>query len=130
MCFIHDAVPSTAWTETCPTARCEHICDECGRTISIGETYLRIKDLFDRRWASTAVCAHCRVGADWLRQECGGILLHAVGQEIHEHATEYGRQGLWRLVVGANRKWRRFDGNSLMPLPPMPPLTHSVPVDG
>ena len=112
------------WEVTQPRARVEHECTECHRQIDRGEPYLRIGALFEGQWDTMRVCQHCQVGADWLTAECGGFCTHGVREDIHEHAQEYRTAGLWRLVVGAGRKWLRFDGNGLMPVPKLPALSH------
>jgi hypothetical protein len=70
------------------------------------------------------LCQHCQIGADWLREECGGFCQDGVKEEIFEHAQDYRSLSLYRLSVGADRKWQRFDGAGLMPVPKLPPLSH------
>lgn len=123
MCRIDDGELCDIWREAERRAAKEHKCTECGRQIAKGERYLRIEGLYDGSWTTMRVCAHCRVGADWLRAECGGFTLDGVIDEVREHAEEYRRASLWKIVVGSSRKWRRFDGAGLMAVPTMPPLS-------
>ena len=122
MCAIDDAERCDVWNEGDKKARKPHVCSECRREIAKGETYRRIDALYDGHWTTSRQCQHCRVGADWLSEECGGYLMDGVCEEIHEHAQEYRSLALWRLVAGADRKWKRARGG-LMPVPRMPPLT-------
>lgn len=100
----------------------EHKCSECRRVIAKGESYRLIDHLFQGEWWHTKVCAHCQVGMRWLTKECGGFPIGAANQDVCDHAAEYHSAPLWRLVVGANRKWARFDGAGLMSIPKMPPV--------
>lgn len=104
-------------------ARKVHLCSECARKIQPGETY----NLQVAQWEGTVddykTCQHCEVAKRWLTQECGGYLYQGVEEDISEHASEYRNIGLWRLVVGFRRNWGRFDGQGLMALPKMPPLS-------
>jgi hypothetical protein len=43
-----------------------------------------------------------------------------INEEVREHAEEYRKLSLWRLVAAAGKKWRRKNGE-LMPVPAMPP---------
>lgn len=123
MCAIDDGERCDVWLETNPRAGKEWRCSECGRAIMRGENHRLITSLYDGKWSRTRVCRHCAVGADWLTEECGGYLLHGIGEDIRDHAGEYQSIGLWRLVFGARRKWRRFDGDGLMPVQHMPKVT-------
>lgn len=124
MCRIDDGEYCDVWREADRRAAKGHQCTECGRPIDRGERYLRIEGLYAKSWTTMRLCAHCRIGADWLRAECGGFTLDGVIDEIREHAEEYRSGALWRIVAGAARKWRRFDGNGLMEVPAFPPLSH------
>ena len=128
MCNIDDAERCSVWDEADHRASKEWVCTECRRSIARGERYRRVAGLYEGAWTIMRICAHCVVGANWLTAECGGYLLDGVREEIHEHAQEYRSASLWRLVVGADRKWTRFDGTGLMPIPKEPPLSHPVKV--
>jgi hypothetical protein len=119
-----DYEPCTIFNRTSPKARKPHRCNECGRDIQASERYERIESLFEGVWSTVKVCAHCGVGMDWLSAECGGYPIGMVSDDINEHARDYRRIDLWRLVVGRERKWARFDGAGLMAVPKMPELTY------
>lgn len=124
MCSIDDAEHFVIEESGHRNARKPHVCSECRRQIEIGETYYWSRGLMSGDgWWKTKQCAHCEVGKDWLTKECGGWCFDMVREEVHEHAEDYRSFGLYRLSVGANRKWQRFDGAGLMPIPKMPPLS-------
>jgi hypothetical protein len=124
MCAIDDAEIFVKWERRERKAIKPHECSECRREIAKGETYHFEKGLLSGMgWESSKRCAHCEVGARWLVEECHGYCINQVREEIHEHAQDYHAKGLWRLVVGADRKWQRFDGAGLMPIPAMPPVS-------
>lgn len=125
MCRIDDAERCAVWNQRDLVARAPHVCSECRRTIERGEPYRRIGWLFDGGWSTSKICAHCRIGADWLNAECSGHMADGVREEILEHAEEYRDVGLWRLTAGMERKWQRFDGAGLMPVPKMPPVSEA-----
>lgn len=118
-----DGEPATVCNEFNRKAAKEHRCSECRRAIAKGENYREIRSLFEGSWSTVKVCAHCLVGLEWLAKECNGYAIGGVREEIREHAEEYQIVPLWRLTVGMNRKWSRFDGAGLMALPKMPPLS-------
>ena len=100
------------------TARKAHRCNECGRTIEPGESYL-CEFLTDEEQGARVhkTCAHCQIVREWLLRECGGWLYSGIAEDIGDHAG-YGMP-VARLVVGINRQWYRIDG-SLMPVPTLP----------
>jgi hypothetical protein len=101
-------------------AKTAHKCDECHREIAAGEPYLYAFGAYEGRGASYYICAHCRVAAVWLRENCGGFLHCGIDEDIGDHINEYPdlRAGLLRFKIGMRRKWRRFSGPGLMPIPP------------
>lgn len=119
MCMIDDADADTQFSHTIERrARKSHACSECGRMIRVGEIYrYAAGKAYDEMWDAKQ-CAHCRVAAEWLRENCRGFLYHAVIEDFAEHAT--GRMDMLRVVVGARRKWRSFVGGGLLPLPVYP----------
>lgn len=124
MCSIDDGERFAIYESKRRKARKPHHCSECRRQIEAGETYFWGRGLLPGDgWWATKICAHCEVGADWLVNQCGGFSFDMVREEIHEHAQDYRERGLWRLTVGMDRKWQRFDGAGLMPVPKMPPLS-------
>lgn len=122
MCSIDfDELP-TVHSTTERKARKPHKCSECCRVIAIGERYRNFFCVFEGRASTSKTCEHCCVGQDWLIENCDGYLVEGLMDEVQEHADEYPdiRFGMLRLRVGIRRKWARFDGMGLMPLPPMP----------
>jgi hypothetical protein len=120
MCLIDDGdEPYHVYNESHHTARKDHRCSECGRTIARGETYVRVKAHGDR-WDTWRTCSHCHVAQTWLHQQCRGFLHGCVEEDIHEHFQEYHLRSLGCLLVGMRRQWRRFDGRGNLPLPKMP----------
>jgi len=124
MCRIDDLDERSAvHNEKQTRARKAHACSECARQIAPGETYLRLRSLFDGSWSSFAICAHCTVAQAWLVRECGGYIYTQVHEEIVEHFQEYDRPAqrtlrfwLGRVATGMKRGWRRRDGQ-LMSVP-------------
>lgn len=100
------------------TARKEHWCELCRRTIRPGEQYERQTNIYDGRLYDFKTCAHCRE-----------LIAHAPAslQEDIDWADEgYSQDTIleWeprsvaelRLKVGWKRQWRHADG-SLYALP-------------
>lgn len=109
--------------------RKERSCEECGRSITVGEPYQNVFMVYEGRGSTWVMCQHCLVAAQWLVENCGGYLLAGVWEDIHEHISEYRRpeyravyRGLRRLEVGRERQWVRFDRGGLMPVPVVPPV--------
>ncbi len=121
MCIV-DAERSDVDRDAIHTARKPYKCDECGRDIPVGEKYVYAFMAYEGRGHTYHTCAHCRVGQEWLTHNCGGFMPHGLIEEMDEHAKEYPRLawGLLKIKVGIRRKWRRFDGAGLMPLPTEP----------
>lgn len=99
-------------------------CYECGRDIQLGEVHHSMSGKFDGTVETYRTCLHCRVAGEWLERECGGHIIGGIEEDIHEHRLEgvYGID-LTRLEVGMRRKWQRFDGCGLMPIPRMPKVS-------
>lgn len=127
MCAIDDCDRCDVWDVTQHRAAKPHECTECRRTIAKGEHYRRIGWSFEGSWGTMRLCTHCQIGADWLLAECGGFMADGVLEEIREHAEEYRRASLWKIVVGASKRWAKFGGSGLMPVPAMPPLSEHAP---
>lgn len=101
------------------TARKAHRCGECFRTISPGEAYAYTCGLFDGRFDVYRQCAHCAAAASLLVQHCRGFLYGGVAEDLESH---FGQFVPWRYQAGRyaasiRRKWRRFRGEGLMPVP-------------
>ena len=118
MCFIDDGDSATVWRETSHRAAKAHKCAECSREIQPGERYWSVFAIWDGDPGTYKTCAHCRVGQDWLKRNCGGFMHQGLLEEMEEHAEEYPHLalGLLRIKVGIRRRWRRFDGAGLMPV--------------
>ena len=64
-------------------ARKEHRCDECHETIQPGQTYVRIKALWDGGWETMKRCRPCyQIGTDYC---CGVIGKGAVWEWCWEY---------------------------------------------
>lgn len=102
------------------TARREHKCTECGRVILKSEVYEHARGRYDGNFSTYKTCRHCMRARSLLTKECGGYLFQGVYEDLHEHIHEILPWSMKaaRLCVGMNRKWRRFHGDALMPLPP------------
>lgn len=59
MCSFDDGERATVWTETQHTARKPHECASCGRTIAVGERYVRHRSMYEGSWWSEACCLPC-----------------------------------------------------------------------
>ena len=121
MCSIDGDRPDV-YRSTFYRARKHHKCEECGRQIAPGEEYERAAMMYDREWSQFTTCSHCKVGHQWLLDNCNGFMHAGLIEEMEEHATEYPeiKIGFLRIKVGMRRKWRRSDGTGLMDLPRMP----------
>lgn len=129
MCRIDETERPTVSTTFSFTARKQHKCCECNRTISPGEKYLSTKNLYEGHWDTFRTCSHCAVAQRWLAENCGGWVFEQVGEEIEEHADEYPAlaPGLLAVADGIKRRWT--DGSGLMPIPEMPASIQSTLVD-
>jgi hypothetical protein len=102
------------------TAKKQHRCNECHRTIEPGEKYLRETNVFEHRRNTYKTCSHCKVARDWLWNECGGFIWGSVEEDIREHVFEnYYAMDLARVAMGMQWKWRTPSGK-LLPIPKMP----------
>lgn len=124
MCCDYD--PPSVYNETTPKARKEHRCNECRRSISVGETYKRVEGRWEGGWSTFRICEHClkcikihgQIDADC---DCYG--LGDFWESFHEHIEgSYSTEGskFHRLEISANHKWRYRRGSragQLMPVP-------------
>lgn len=113
-----------------PTARTEHRCEECGRTIAKGERYSRTASVWESEFFTNVACLHCAIarfivdaGCDYYGEQFYGGLAW--------HLPECGDLDVWvlRLTVGVKRRWQRFDGAGLMDLPRNPWPDHAHPAN-
>jgi RNase P subunit RPR2 len=92
-----------------PTARKEHRCDECRRTISPGETYERFTGIQEGELVTSKTCAHCLRARQWLFRQCSGWVFSEVLEELEEHWQEepdLRSRELARFIVGMRRQWQ------------------------
>lgn len=59
MCDFDDGERCAVWSETQHTARKEHSCAACRRTIAIGDRYVKHRSMYDGNWWSEACCLPC-----------------------------------------------------------------------
>lgn len=107
------------WRQRDVRSRKPRTCDECGRGVAPGEAHRYIATKFDGSFYDYRICPHCVVACALLVRECDGYLLGGVLDDLGEHVD---RSYPWaveagRIVVGMRRKWQRFDGAGLMPVP-------------
>ena len=106
---------SAHWTDTWPTARKEHHCFLCSRTIRPGEKYRRGVGLDSGRAWTFKECAHCRAVMDLADPTDGeyeyddDVLIEWEPRSV----TEARWRAQWK------RKWERRDGD-LYPIPSAP----------
>ena len=115
MCMI-DGCDTWVWFRSAQrTARKSHTCTECRRPIAAGEIYEYATGKLDEGVRQFRTCVQCQAVREWLLKVCSGWVYEAVHEEMIEHFRE--GYGVWlgRAAVGMARKWRRFDGEGLMP---------------
>lgn len=114
------------YSERFSAAAKDRSCNECSRTIYVGEVYRAAVGKFDGYLNSYATCAHCLVAAEWLNAACNGYLFDAVLDDLREHATDspqYDSPALRALIDGMERGW----DDGLAPLPDVDLVRASVP---
>lgn len=120
MCMIESAESCSLYDTTWRTARKEHRCEECRRTIAPGERYLRHAIGGEGTVSVYLHCSHCHAAATWLVKHCRGYLCGGVLEDLEEHWGELydeDRMFLGRAIVGMRKKWRRRDGGIRRLLP-------------
>ena len=132
MCMVDDGEPWDVYNASTPRARKPAKCTECSREIAIGERYHRVDGcVHGQGWDTFRMCEHCRAAAEWLVRVCDGYPLGMVRDDLDNHAAEYDDAWLTEQVGAMRRKWQRFDGNGMMPLPELPAdLSRFVPDGG
>lgn len=105
-------------SERIVTARREHRCYECGRTIGLGETYQRAAGSCWGEFWHAKTCAHCantRTHVVAYFPAYNEDYYGGLGEHLVECAWDEPR--LLRLAVNFRRRWRRRDGG-LTDIPP------------
>lgn len=126
MCMIDGA--DGTWIELSHgyrTARKDHRCYECGRTIARGERHEVHVAVDDYGITTCRTCAHCEAAREWLSLVCGGWLYGGVIEDLYEHTREEPDlcgNWLYRTVAAAERQWKRKDG-TLLPVRRLPAST-------
>lgn len=119
MCMIECAERYDVFRKEQRRARVAHLCYDCGRTISAGESYQYSTGLYDGHWDTIHTCAHCVWAAEWLVEQCGGYLFGGIREDLEEHWNEeplLRSQALGRRIILMRRHWRDKLGN-LIPVP-------------
>jgi hypothetical protein len=96
------------YNQTWRIARKDHVCYECGRTISKKEKYQYTFGVWGGDVNTYKTCEHCVVGQKWLWETCGGYLHGGLDEEMREHAEDYRRFDLYRFVVGMRKQWKNM----------------------
>lgn len=118
MCSIDSDDHYTDLGETTQRARKPRECVECGRIIAVGERYHTLKSVYDGYFSAAHMCEHCGAARSWLMVHCGGYIITGARDDLQDHINEGHKEDrLHRLVVGMRRKWKRFDGAGLLPVP-------------
>lgn len=128
MCMIDEAEGWLTLDEhTIKAARKEHHCDECRRTIRVGEPYHVVTGKSEFGLESYKTCPHCEAAGHWLRKACNGYLFTMMLEDLREHYDEhesYRSPVLLALIEGMAAGWH--DGAD--PVPAVDAVRASVPV--
>lgn len=123
MCMVEYGEPATIYNaRVVAHSRKPRRCEECRRSIEIGDAYHSASMLYDGLWSTFDTCEHCMAAQRWLIAQCGGFLHGGVDEDLREHLTELTfRPGeavaLLRIIVGIRRQWKSFaDPAKLMPV--------------
>lgn len=89
MCMVDDADGWEFYSERqVKAARKAHRCEECGRTIAVGEPYRYAVGRYDGYVGDYHHCRHCEAAGEWLVVACNGYLFGGVLADLQEH-TEH-----------------------------------------
>jgi hypothetical protein len=138
MCCCDDMTPSV-YEESRPKARKPYKCCDCGRTIEVGELYLKVKGCWDGDWIGSRHCQHCEATADLYKSLDDEACISIGG--LDDYLWQYHRDIVWkarrdwkagkisswtamlRPFVSLRRDWRFKRGQrkgQLMPVPVVP----------
>lgn len=110
MCMIDDGEYAEFYNvRNVKRARVPHRCEECFRTIEVGEPYEVAFMVYDNKGQQFATCQHCAAARRWLQVECDGFLHAAVQVDLEEHLTEsplVASRALRWLVIGMRQRWQ------------------------
>lgn len=123
MCMYDDGGPPAVYRSRIQRTRKERRCYECGRKITIGESYQNAILVYEGHRCTFATCEHCQVAMAWLSENCGGYVHGGVWKDLEEHIGQFPTLAypLSRLKVGRQRMWERFDRTGLMAIAAVPP---------
>lgn len=111
MCMVDGADGCyTEFERKIRTARKEHRCDECQRTITLREEYEYCAGIYDGDFVSNKTCRHCIDAREWLSIVCNGWLYGSVLEDLHEHTHESPELvGNWlmHVIASMRRGWTR-----------------------
>lgn len=128
MCMVDDGEGWDFFSDrNVKAARKEHCCNECNRTIRVGESYYFATGKSDGYVSTMHVCAHCHAATAWLNKACNGYLFGVVLEDLREHWHEsetYQSPMLRALIDGMSDRWH--DGAD--PVPDAEAVRASVPV--
>lgn len=116
MCMVDDADGWEFYSERHGMARKQHTCDECRRTIYIGEVYRAAVGKYDGEMQRFATCVHCLIAGEWLVRACSGYLFNAMLEDLREHmecSPAYASPVLQSLIDGMSGGWD--DGLATLP---------------
>lgn len=115
MCAIDMCDPWQVVNTTSRTARTEHRCTECRRTIRPGETYHELSGLLDGQgWERHRTCRHCEALIPFMSALCGGYPIGDLFGELVEHFRDgYSSVQLGRWIACMRRRWH--DGTDTVP---------------
>jgi hypothetical protein len=118
--FDYDA-PSV-FNDTKHKARKPHKCSECHRVVAAGETYRRIFGVWDGIAQTHFWCAHCCAGqaAYAALDDCHCYCFGELWSDIDEAAHSAKNFAIYRLFLGARRKWTYRRGPKKGQLVPIP----------
>lgn len=128
MCMVDDAEPWEFYAEShVRAARKEHRCNECRRTVWVGEGYRRAIGKFDGHFQVYVTCPHCEAAGEWLIKACRGYMFDFVLEDLREHweESELFRSPMLRWLIDHMEKgWHLGED----PIPNPRAVRASVPV--